>query len=118
MMPGGRCPRLSSGQQFVRQGVGHGGGAAGHFELGKDVLDMVLGGAPADTQGLADVGLEAPSASRPNTSSSRGLRAGRAGSAGGASDLPGRYCTGVDRCWVAAQAATSARLRTSSLDIT
>ena len=42
---------------------------------------MVLGGAPADTQGLADVGLEAPSASRPNTSSSRGLRAGRAGSA-------------------------------------
>ena len=39
------------------QGVGHGGGAAGHFEFGEDVLDMVLGGAPADVQGLADVGV-------------------------------------------------------------
>ena len=39
------------------QGVGHGGGAAGQFEFGEDVLDMVLGGAPADVQGLADVGV-------------------------------------------------------------
>ena len=44
-----------SGQQFAGQGVGHGGGAAGYFELGEDVLDMVLGGAPADVKGLADV---------------------------------------------------------------
>ena len=50
-----RGARLSSGQQFAGQGVGHGGGAAGHFEFGEDVLDMVLGGAPADVQGLADV---------------------------------------------------------------
>ena len=39
------------------QGVGHGGGAAGHVEFGEDVLDMVLGGAPADVQGRADVGV-------------------------------------------------------------
>ena len=39
------------------QGVGHGGGAAGHVEFGEDVLDVVLGGAPADVQGLADAGV-------------------------------------------------------------
>ncbi len=54
--PAGRGAGLSSGQQFAGQGVGHGGGAAGHVEFGEDVLDMVLGGAPADVQGLADVG--------------------------------------------------------------
>ncbi len=48
---------LGSGQQFAGQGVGHGGGAAGHLEFGEDVLDVVLGGAPADVQGLADVGV-------------------------------------------------------------
>ena len=48
---------LGSGQQFAGQGVGHGGGAAGHVEFGEDVLDVVLGGAPADVQGLADVGV-------------------------------------------------------------
>jgi hypothetical protein len=37
-----------SGQQFVGQGVGHGGGAAGHFEFGQDVLDIVTPGAMAD----------------------------------------------------------------------
>jgi len=59
VLPG---PRVSAGrgcrsgqQQFVGQGVGHGGRTAGHFELDEDVLDMVLGGAPADVQGLADV---------------------------------------------------------------
>src|SRR5215472_555040 len=53
----GRRVRLGSGQQLVGQGVGHGGGSAGHFELGENVLDMVLGGAPADVQGPADVGV-------------------------------------------------------------
>jgi len=41
----------------VGQGVGYGGGAAGYLEFGEDVLDMVLGGAPADVQGLADGGV-------------------------------------------------------------
>src|SRR6185437_10308388 len=47
--------RLISGEHFVGQGVGHGAGAAGYVELGEDVLDMMLGGAPADVQRLADV---------------------------------------------------------------
>src|SRR5580704_12716563 len=49
--------RQVSRQQFVGEGVGDGGGAAGHAELGEDVLDVVLGSAPADEQGLADVGV-------------------------------------------------------------
>src|SRR5690242_21867927 len=48
-------PRAGSGQQFVGQGVGHSRGAAGYFELGENVLDMVLGRAPADVEGLADL---------------------------------------------------------------
>ena len=67
-----------SGQQFVGQGVGHGGGAAGHFEFGKDVLDAVR---RLMYKVLLMSGLEAPSASKRNTSSSRELSAGRAGSA-------------------------------------
>ena len=47
--------RLSSRQQTVGQGVGHGSSAAGHFEFGEDVFDMMLGGAPADEQGLTYV---------------------------------------------------------------
>jgi hypothetical protein len=42
-----------SGQQPVRQGVSVGGGTAGRVELYQDGLDIVLGGAPADEQGLA-----------------------------------------------------------------
>src|SRR6185437_6780837 len=42
-------------EQFVGNRVGHGGGAASHTELSEDVLDMVLGGVPADEQGFAYV---------------------------------------------------------------
>src|SRR5262249_35652812 len=38
---------VGSGQQLADQGVGHGGGAAGHAPLGEDVLDVVLGCRPA-----------------------------------------------------------------------
>ena len=58
-------------------------GPAGHADLGVDVRHVVLGRAPGDDQALGDLGVAAPSATSPSTSTSRALSpAGSAGRAG------------------------------------